>query len=97
MSRNPSDPDSGALAAACAVIEQEAAAARIALPALANIARMNPAWMVTFDLTGDEAAPIETLLDLLATAPTDFARGMVFARLSARAQEIAREMGRTTH
>jgi hypothetical protein len=96
VSRIPSDPNPSALAAACAVIE-EAAAARIALPALANIARVNPAWMVTFDLTGDESAPMDMLLELLATAPTDFARGMAFARLSARAQELASDMGRITH
>ena len=64
----------------------EAAAARLVLPQLARLGRANPAWMAAFDDADTNTASVATLLDLLKSAPSDFAFGLVFGKLTMRAQ-----------
>lgn len=64
----------------------EAAAARLALPQLAALQRQHPQWMGAFDDADTDTASVATLLDLLKSAPSEFAFGLVFGKLTLRAQ-----------
>lgn len=80
--------------AALADQEAEIEAARLTMPYMAQLQRMHGSWMAAFDDSETDEASLPDLLDLLKSAPTEFARGLVYGKLSMRAQERAQEHAR---
>lgn len=73
--------------------QAELEAAQLALPRLRQLAAEHPSWMADLDLI-EPAGDLQGLLELLGTAPNEFAAGMAFGMFAIRAQEIA--MGRVS-
>lgn len=92
----PGDAPSPDIATKDMDLEQDAEveAARLTMPYMAQLQRMHPSWMAAFDDAQADEASLTELLGLLKTAPTEFARGVVFGKLSLRAQERACEHAR---
>lgn len=74
--------------------EAEIEAARATMVYMTQLQRMHTSWMATYDDADVHNASLPELLALLKTAPTEFARGLVFGKLSLRGQERALEHAR---
>lgn len=70
-------------------MEFEARAARLCLPGLEQLAREHPLWMAHYDDVDPDTADVDVLFGLLESAPNDFARGIIFGKLTLRSQVAA--------
>ena len=76
-------------------MKQEAEGARLVLSDLANLAVMHPDWTARLDAVDRSSVMLGPLLELLQSAPNEFAKGMLFGQLHMKAQEISNEISRT--
>lgn len=71
------------------VMEFEVRAAALCLPQLRQLAAEHPLWMDQYDDADPNVCSPEQLWDLLESAPTEFARGLIYGKLSLRTDAAA--------
>jgi hypothetical protein len=68
------------------LMELEARAARACMADMKALEREHPAWLAQFDDVNPDVADMDELIELLDSAPTAFARGIVKGRIDLRLQ-----------
>jgi hypothetical protein len=71
----------------------EAQAARLCMAPMNDLARCHPEWMAQFDDVEPDIADLADLVMLLETAPSPFAQGLVYGKLTLRSQALAMGAG----
>lgn len=71
------------------LMQFEAIAAQATMAKMRDLQENHSLWMAHFDDVDPDTADIELLCGLLETAPNDFAAGLIYGKLTLRAQLAA--------